>query len=81
MEKIYVTHTCKNSKLKETDPNYCFNAFVDEYRYNIRSLPPRYKYCPECEKKGFKNKKRILSKGQLKSLKNLKSYTEKTGQE
>ena len=77
-EPLYVTHTCKNSKLKENNPNYCFKAFVDVDVHNSRSLPPTWKYCPDCVKKGFKNTKRkVLSEGQLKSLKNLKSCTEK----
>ena len=54
----YVTHTCKNSKLKPTDPNYCDRAFVDEDLHNATSIPPTWKYCPECVKKGFKNPRR-----------------------
>lgn len=54
---IYVTHTCKNSKLPKNDPNYCDRAFVDEDRTNVKDIPPSWKYCPECEKKGFKNPK------------------------
>lgn len=52
---VYVTHTCKNSKLKPTDPNYCFNAWVDEDKTHVHDTPPTWKYCPECVKKGFKN--------------------------
>lgn len=54
---VYVTHTCKNSKLKPSDPNYCNRAWVDEDRTNVRDVPPTWKYCPECEEKGFKNPK------------------------
>ena len=28
-EKVYVTHTCRNSKLSPKDPNYCDRAFID----------------------------------------------------
>lgn len=78
-EKIYVTHTCHNSKLDKSDPNYCFNAFVDEDKHHARNQAPTWKYCPECVAKGFVNPERkILSEGQLISLKNLKSFTEKT---
>lgn len=54
----YVTHTCKNSKLNPKDPNYCDRAWVDEALHNATGTPPTWKYCPECEKKGFKNPKR-----------------------
>jgi hypothetical protein len=54
---VYVTHTCKNSKLKSTDPNYCDNAWIDIDRTHATTLPPTYLYCPECVKKGFKNPK------------------------
>lgn len=62
--EIYVTHTCKNSKLppKSKKPriehdDYCNRAFTDIDKYNAISIPPTWKYCPECEKKGFKNPK------------------------
>lgn len=54
---IYVIHVCKNSKLKPTDPNYCNRAWIDEDRTNVKGIPPTWKYCSECEKKGFKNPK------------------------
>ena len=60
-EIVYVTHTCRNSKLSVTDPNYCNRAFIDEDRTNVKDTPPTWKYCPECEKKGFKNPKRRKS--------------------
>ena len=50
-----MTHTCRNSKLKVNDPNYCFNAFVDIDKHNAKNLPPTWKYCPECVAKGFIN--------------------------
>ena len=46
----YVIHVCKN-------PN-CNNCWIDEDRYNAQDRPPQWKYCSECEKKGFKNPKR-----------------------
>mgnify|MGYP003593282864 CR=1 FL=1 len=55
--KMYVVHTCKNSKLKPTDENYCNNCFIDVDKTNCTTHPPTWKYCPECEKKGFKNPK------------------------
>ena len=57
----YVTHTCKNSKLKPSDPNCCDRAWVDEDKTNVHDYPPTWKYCPECVKKGFKNPKRRKS--------------------
>lgn len=57
----YVTHTCRNSKLKPNDPNYCDRAWVDEDLTNVTTTPPTWKYCEECVKKGFKNPKRRKS--------------------
>ena len=55
--KIYVVHHCNNTKLKPTDENYCNNCFIDIDKTNCTTHPPTWKYCPECEKKGFKNPK------------------------
>lgn len=55
--EVYVTHTCRNSKLSPKDPNYCNNAWVDVDKTKVKDVPPTWKYCPECEKKGFKNPK------------------------
>ena len=52
---VYVVHVCKNSKLKPSDPNYCDRAFIDVDKTHVRDIPPSWKYCPECVKKGFKN--------------------------
>lgn len=64
IEKIYVTHTCKNLK--------CQRAFVDEDLIGGLRVPT-WKYCPECTNLGFVNKKtppkRRLSDAQLKTLK------------
>ena len=48
----YIVHFCKNPE--------CNNAWIDEDRYNAER-PPHWKYCPECESKGFKNPKRRKS--------------------
>ena len=58
----YVIHVCKNSKLKTDDPNYCDRAWVDEDKHNATTIPPSWKYCDECVKKGFKNPRTIKSK-------------------
>ena len=58
-EIVYVTHTCKNSKLDPKDPNYCDRAWVDVDKTNVKDTPPTWKYCPECVKKGFKNPRTI----------------------
>jgi len=54
---MFVTHTCKNSKLDPKDKNFCNRAFNDYDRTHVTTVPPTYKYCPECEAKGFKNPK------------------------
>lgn len=51
----YVTHTCKNIKLPKDNPNYCDRGFNDVDRYNVTTIPPTWKYCKECEAKGYKN--------------------------
>lgn len=56
----YVMHVCKNSKLKPNNPDYCDRAWIDEDLHNAQK-PPTWKYCVECEKKGFKNPKRRKS--------------------
>lgn len=57
----YVTHTCRNSKLKPSNPNYCDRAWVDEDITHVVNTPPTWKYCEECVAKGFKNKRRRKS--------------------
>lgn len=37
--KVYVTHTCKNSKLNPKDPNYCNRAWVDVDKTHVRDVP------------------------------------------
>lgn len=56
MNEVYVTHTCRNSKLNPKDPNYCDEAWVDIDKTKVKDTPPTWKYCPKCVKKGFKNK-------------------------
>lgn len=57
----YVVHVCKNSKLKPSDKNYCDRAWINEDLHNATSIPPTWKYCEECVKKGFKNPRRRKS--------------------
>ena len=45
-EITFVTHTCKN----------CGKAFVEQDNHNSQDTPPTWRYCPECVKKGFRNK-------------------------
>ena len=54
---IYVVHVCRNSKLPPTDPNYCNNCWIDVDKTHATTFPPTWKYCPDCEAKGFKNPK------------------------
>ena len=64
-EPKYVSHTCKNIKLKPiTDskrkkisehPDYCDRAFHDLDLKNSTSKSPDWKYCPQCVAKGFVN--------------------------
>lgn len=72
----YVIHVCKNSKLKPDDPNYCDRAWVDEDKHNATTIPPSWKYCDECVKKGFKNPRTIKSK---KNTRTDRSFQTKNG--
>lgn len=78
MSNAYVCHVCKNSKLEAKDPNYCNNAWIDKDLTNATTIPPRWKYCPECEKKGFKNPKktkRTMTPEQIEAFKErMKEY-------
>jgi len=92
-QKFYVSHTCKNSKLPATKDlsskkliphkDYCFNAFMDIDKTKVKSYSPDWKYCPECEAKGFKNPKtRKVKKTpeQIELFKQkMKEYREKKG--
>ena len=51
----YVIHVCKNSKQPKDSPDYCENVWVDVDKTNVTLVPPSWKYCSECVKKGFKN--------------------------
>ena len=55
--EIYVVHVCRNSRLKPSDPNYCNNCWIDVDKTHATTKPPTWKYCSECEAKGFKNPK------------------------
>lgn len=39
----YVVHYCHNNK--------CNNCWVDEDITNVKTVPPKWKYCKECAKK------------------------------
>lgn len=54
---IYVIHVCKNSTLPTSDPNHCERAWVDVDKTGATTYPPTWKYCKECEAKGFTNPK------------------------
>ena len=54
---VYLIHVCKNSTLSPTDKNYCNNCWVDVDKTGATTYPPTWKYCKECESKGFKNPK------------------------
>ncbi len=54
---VYIIHVCKNSNLSPTDENYCNNCWVDVDKTHATTYPPTWKYCKECESKGFKNPK------------------------
>lgn len=54
---IYVVHICKNSKLPPTHKDYCNNCWIDIDKTHATTYPPQWKYCPQCEAKGFKNPK------------------------
>lgn len=54
---IFVAHVCKNSTLSPTDENYCNRIWIDVDKTGATSYPPTWKYCKECEAKGFKNPK------------------------
>ena len=51
----YVIHVCRNSKQPKDSPDYCENVWVDVDKTNVTLVPPSWKYCSECVKKGFKN--------------------------
>lgn len=76
-ERDYVAHVCKNSKKPEfiddpstykkskknkiKNPEYCDRIWVDIDRTHPIDIPTTKFYCPECQAKGFKNKKVRLS--------------------
>lgn len=49
----YIAHACLNSKLSPKHKDYCNKGFVD-IAPSIRTCSEQcWKYCPECEAKGF----------------------------
>ena len=58
----YVVHYCKNPK--------CNNCWIDEDLTNVKSRPPKWKYCPNCVKDGYTNpSKPPLTESQKKKIK------------
>lgn len=88
MSDIFVVHHCKNTKQdefinikrdnkgkiisREPNPDYCNNCFIDIDKTGATTYPPTWKYCPECEAKGFKNprtRKTIRTPEQIEAFK------------
>lgn len=58
----YVVHFCKNPM--------CNNCWIDKDLTNVRSFPPRWKYCTECVNKGYINSdKPVLTETQKTKIK------------
>lgn len=57
---VYIIHVCKNSNLSPTDENYCNNCWVDVDKTHATTYPSTWKYCKECEAKGFKTQKQEI---------------------
>lgn len=54
---VYIAHVCKNSTLPPADPNYCNRIWIDVDKTHATTYAPTWKFCKECEAKGFKNPK------------------------
>ena len=50
--KHYIYHYCLNENLPKEHPDFCFNCWVDECESQA-CAQQNWKYCPECEVKGF----------------------------
>jgi hypothetical protein len=64
---IYVAHDCKNTE--------CNNRWLEVDLYNAQSIPPKWRYCPECQAKGMKSEKnplRVSQGSKLQQGKNMK---------
>lgn len=70
MEATYVVHVCKNSNsfkngrqigIRNGKPLFereqvCNNAWLDMDKFNAHDYPPTWRYCHECQEKGFSTK-------------------------
>ncbi len=52
-EYLYIAHVCLNSKLPRNHKDYCERGFIAESTYTNTITEQCWKYCPECEAKGF----------------------------
>ena len=50
--KHYIYHYCLNENLPKEHPDFCFNCWIDECESSA-CAQQNWKYCPECEAKGF----------------------------
>lgn len=72
--KVYVVHYCPR----------CDNCFVDEDKFNAKTIPPHWKLCKECCKElgidfNKQNKpKKEMSEAQKKQCENFKSNRKKS---
>lgn len=84
MKKLYIAHVCLNSKLKplvkgQKHPDFCDSGFVDISPTSSTIGEQCWKYCPNCESKGFPvikhPKKKILNENQKNALKKSRKST------
>lgn len=52
-EKYYIAHLCLNSKLPNTNKDYCYNGFIDIAPQSTTCAVQCWKYCKSCEEKGY----------------------------
>ena len=52
-EYDYITHVCLNSRLDKSNRDYCDRGFVDICPTRATQSEQCWKYCPECEAKGY----------------------------
>lgn len=49
----YIAHACLNSKLSKNDKDFCERGFIAEAPSKETCAEQCWKYCAECEAKGF----------------------------
>lgn len=49
MGKPFVAHVCKNKA--------CEAIFLDRDEYSAKTMPPKWRYCPDCTTLGYETKK------------------------